>query len=87
MSKHSAKGTTWEKQRQRVLKRDAWTCLYCGDGPLQGSNATVDHLNPISLNPNTTYHDHELVTACRSCNGRKQDKQGIRIHYRNPRWT
>lgn len=86
MAKHSARGTTWAAQRQRVLDRDTWTCTYCHKH-LEGTDATVDHIQPISLNPDTNYRDDELTAACRSCNGKKQDKPLIRIAYFNPRWT
>lgn len=87
MAKHSARGSAWAAQRKRVLDRDGWTCLYCGKHPLEGTDATVDHIHPISLNPDTTYHDHDLAAACRSCNGKKQDRTGTRVNYRNPRWA
>lgn len=85
MAKHSARGQHWANQRQRILNRDTWECAYCHKH-LEGNDATVDHIKPISLDPNHTYQDHELIAACRSCNGRKQDKQGIRVAYRNPNW-
>lgn len=85
MAKHSARGTDWAKQRQRVLDRDLWECGYCHKH-LEGPDATVDHIEPISIDPERTYQDDELIAACRSCNGRKQDRTGIRTHYRNPRW-
>lgn len=85
MSKHSARGTAWDAQRTRVLNRDGWRCTYCGIN-LEGSNATVDHVEAIALNIGKTYNDHELVAACRRCNGRKQDRPLLRATWRNPRW-
>lgn len=85
MSKHSARGTAWEAQRKRVLKRDGNTCMYC-QKPLEGKDATVDHIEPISLTPGAEYRDDELIAACRTCNGRKSDKPIIRMDYFNQRY-
>lgn len=85
MSRHSASGPAWEAQRQRVLDRDGWRCAYCGKD-LTGADATVDHLEAISLDPGRTYSDDELVSACRRCNGSKGDKPLVRLGFRNPRW-
>lgn len=85
MSKASARGTEWEKQRKRILDRDNWTCTYCG-AHLQGKNATVDHIEPISWNPDKKYSDHELTAACRPCNGRRQDAPLKRTDFYNTRW-
>ena len=86
MSKHSARGAAWEAQRQRVLQRDGWHCVYCST-PIEGSNATVDHVNPIAHDPGRTYSDDELVSSCRTCNGRKADRTTFRLDYTNPRWV
>lgn len=85
MSRHSAHGTAWNAQRQRILDRDGWRCVYCHTD-IGGDNATVDHVTPIALNPDTTYTDDELVSACRTCNSRKGDRATYRVDYRNPRW-
>lgn len=85
MSKHSARGAAWQAQRLRILNRDGWTCTYCGTH-LEGDNATVDHIQPISLDPTRNYTDDELTSSCRLCNGRKQDKPLIRLDWHNPRW-
>ena len=85
MSKYSATGPAWRSQRLRVLERDGWQCAYCGKA-LVGDDATVDHIVPISTDPDRLYLDSELVAACRTCNGRRSDKPLIRTDYRNPRW-
>lgn len=85
MSRASARGRAWEAQRQRVLSRDGWRCTYCGVD-LVGDDATVDHVTPIAHDPGRDYPDHELVAACRECNGRKQDSVARRIDYASPQW-
>jgi 5-methylcytosine-specific restriction endonuclease McrA len=62
----------WRKIRIQILNRDNWRCHYC-EKVLSGSDATVDHLQPLSkfgakLDPSN------LVAACRSCNSKKKDK-------------
>lgn len=85
MAKDSAKGSVWEAQRQRVLDRDNWECIACRVH-LEGDNATVDHVEAISLNPGKRYTDDELVSMCRPCNSRKGDRSVVRLDYRNPDW-
>lgn len=85
MSRHSARGSTWDAQRLRVLDRDAWTCTACGKH-LEGADATVDHVEPISLDPGKTYRDDELTSMCRRCNGIKSDRIKVRMNYYSPRW-
>jgi hypothetical protein len=54
----------------RVLKRDRFTCVYCG---VAGTEAEleVDHVHPVSKGG--SHHIGNLVTACRSCNQKKSD--------------
>lgn len=85
MSKASAKGSAWEAQRKRVLDRDGWRCAYCGVG-VEGWTATVDHIEPISLDADRKYRDDELVSCCRRCNAIKSDKTLRRLDYAAPRW-
>ena len=51
----------WTKIKQRILRRDAFICQYCG----QEAN-TVDHVIPRRLNGNDS--DDNLVASCRKCN-------------------
>jgi hypothetical protein len=55
---------TWKDQRIRVLKRDNYTCAYCG---LEANQ--VDHIIPRSAGGS---HDLDnLVACCKPCNTRK----------------
>jgi 5-methylcytosine-specific restriction endonuclease McrA len=54
----------WKKQRERVLVRDNYTCLYCGQPATE-----VDHVIPRKKGGG---HDMEnLVACCKRCNGLK----------------
>ena len=54
----------WKDQRIRVLKRDNYTCAYCGLDANQ-----VDHIIPRSAGGS---HDLDnLVACCKPCNTRK----------------
>lgn len=64
--------TKWRTIRLEVLKRDKWTCQYCGKQMNQDRNATVDHVVPYALRPNPAVS--ELLAACRSCNSRKGNR-------------
>lgn len=85
MSQHSARGTTWKAQRTRVLDRDGWNCTACTKA-LVGTDATVDHIEPIALDPDRVYRDDELTSLCRRCNAVKGDRTEVRLDYRAPDW-
>src|SRR2546422_5771096 len=51
--------------RHRVFERDGYTCSFCGSQ----DDLTLDHYVALSLGG--THDESNLVTACRSCNGRK----------------
>lgn len=68
----------WRKVRLEILKRDRWTCYLCGKQPLEGADATVDHVVPLSVLKNEARklrHDPSLLRACcRKCNSSKGNK-------------
>ncbi|MGC8877229.1 HNH endonuclease [Thermus sp.] len=55
--------------RRNVLRRDRYTCQYCGR---QGGELTVDHVLPRSRGGKHTWEN--LVAACRACNLKKGDR-------------
>ena len=57
----------WKKLRLQVLRRDAYTCTYCGDVADQ-----VDHVWPKSRGGEDTLEN--CVAACAKCNSAKRDK-------------
>lgn len=57
----------YQRNRTVVLRRDGWTCWYCG-----GYADTVDHVVPYTMSHDNT--PANLVAACRSCNARKGDR-------------
>jgi hypothetical protein len=54
--------------RQRIIKRDNHSCVYCGSK----RDLTIDHLIPKSKGGKNTWDN--LVTCCISCNSKKGDK-------------
>jgi hypothetical protein len=54
--------------RFAVLKRDRFTCVYCGGHP-PNVELQVDHFHPASRGG--ADHIDNLVTACRECNAGK----------------
>jgi 5-methylcytosine-specific restriction endonuclease McrA len=52
--------------KREVLRRDAYTCQYCGQHTL---SLTVDHVTPRHMGGQHTWDN--LVAACPSCNHRK----------------
>lgn len=63
----------WNKVRNRVLARDKWVCYMCNK-KLIGSDATVDHIIPITKDKSLRLVESNLAACCRSCNSKKQDK-------------
>lgn len=57
--------------RIRAMKRDKFTCQYCG---ISGSEAEleIDHIVPLSTGGSN--HISNLATACRKCNQEKSNK-------------
>jgi len=54
--------------RREVLRRDHYTCQYCGST----HNLTLDHVIPLSRGGSHTWDN--VVTACERCNQRKGDR-------------
>ena len=59
---------TVKVNRRRVLKRDDYTCQYCGST----KNLTIDHVIPKSKGGNNGWTN--LVACCQRCNSNKGDK-------------
>lgn len=57
--------------RRNLMRRDRFTCQYCGEEPDQ-DDLTVDHVLPRSRGGPSSWEN--CVLACRSCNRRKADK-------------
>ena len=83
-SKHSSKGSAWEELRLTVLKRDGYICQHCGKGPLEGADATVDHIIAKASGGEDSLTN--CIASCRRCNGIKSDKPLVRLAWFNPRW-
>jgi 5-methylcytosine-specific restriction endonuclease McrA len=72
------RGVRWSKQA--VLRRDRYTCAYCGIRPgdsqhgqaLPRHNFTVDHILPVSRGGKNSWGN--TVCACPVCNQRKGNR-------------
>ncbi len=64
--------------RREVLRRDGYTCQYCGQA---GGHLTLDHVVPRHRGGNHSWEN--LVTACVRCNhrkgGRTLEEAGMRL--------
>lgn len=56
--------------RKNIMRRDGYKCQYCG---ASGGNLTIDHVIPKSQGGEDTWEN--LVTACVSCNNKKNDRR------------
>jgi hypothetical protein len=61
--------TVSKRTRFEVLRRDEFTCQYCGLKAPEGTTLTIDHVVPVSLG-GSDFPDN-LVAACRDCNAGK----------------
>jgi 5-methylcytosine-specific restriction endonuclease McrA len=74
----------WRKARAYAKTVLDPICAICGK-ELIGPDWTIDHIQaPGDGEPN---HDiANLQSACRKCNGRKQDKNQERVTWLSPKW-
>lgn len=63
-----AAGAITVELRQQVYDRDGWECVYCESDV----DLTCDHVVAVKKGGLTTLEN--LVTACRRCNAKKQDR-------------
>ena len=66
-------GSKWCRPSTRlaIYARDGWRCVYCRRGAEQASvGLTLDHLVPCMIGGSNEATN--LVTACHSCNSRRQ---------------
>lgn len=61
--------SAWRVIRDRIFKRDDFTCRYCG---AKGVRLECDHVVPVAKGGG--HSDSNLATACRPCNRSKRDK-------------
>lgn len=55
---------------RRILERDKWICVYCGD-PVTEKTARMDHV--LAKANGGSSKDENLVASCARCNGLKWD--------------
>ena len=59
------------EKREAVLKRDNFTCQYCGRKG-EGVELEIDHIIPMTRGGKTDIRN--LITACKECNRAKHNK-------------
>ena len=57
----------YKQMRQAILKRDDYTCAYCGQPGNQ-----IDHIIPISKGGED--HESNMTVACSTCNASKKNQ-------------
>ena len=63
-------GSSVSYSKRNILKRDRYTCQYCGRQPAH-SELTIDHVIPRSMGGKSCWEN--CVVACVECNHRKAD--------------
>jgi 5-methylcytosine-specific restriction endonuclease McrA len=74
MAKPAYNSKIYQANRLRVLKRDDYSCYYCGS-PAN----TVDHLIPLVKGG--SHEEHNLVACCTRCNSSKKDR-GVSFYFK-----
>jgi 5-methylcytosine-specific restriction endonuclease McrA len=75
----SSRGSEWNELRLRVLRRDAYTCVYCG----REANE-ADHVVPKSKGGQDIMTN--LVASCKSCNSSKGNRPNARTNWYDSDW-
>lgn len=69
-------GSKWIRREKRlaIYIRDGFTCQYCRKNlkGLKPKYITLDHIEPVAVGGSNEASN--LLTCCKSCNDRKQDK-------------
>ena len=68
--------------RVNIYMRDAWTCQYCLKKK-KAKELTFDHVLPRSQGGKTSWTN--IVTACKPCNSRKDDRTPEQANLKLPR--
>lgn len=63
--------------RFRILKRDNYTCRYCGKNAEDGVKLEIDHV--ISLKDGGDNESENLITSCFNCNRGKSATSEVRV--------
>jgi len=71
----------FQPTRTNILRRDNWTCQYCGKKSRDKKLMTIDHVKPKSKGGDSGWTN--LVCACIKCNQRKANmslkKSGMKL--------
>lgn len=80
-------GSNWIRKDKRlaIYLRDNWRCVYCQKSLKRSKPKlrTLDHVVPT--NEGGSNDETNLVTCCKSCNDRKQDKSISQFCAHNPK--
>jgi 5-methylcytosine-specific restriction endonuclease McrA len=73
-----AYGRALKYSNRFVWERDLFQCQYCGIKITTKADLTTDHVFPESKGGRTVYEN--MVTCCRSCNSKKDNKTCEEAH-------
>ena len=74
------KDIKWKKLKMRVLKRDGFTCQFCGTLALgknrNGVSPVVDHIETVKDRPDLAMEITNLRVLCRPCDNKRHSEKG-----------
>lgn len=68
-----------KSRRNRIYKRDNYSCIYCSQSRENGADLTLDHIIPLCSGGSQL--DTNLVTACLICNRKRNTSSVARFAY------
>lgn len=66
----------WNITRERILKRDNYTCQHCGQ---KNIILNIHHITKSNIKPELFYEDDNLITLCVDCHSSTHLGKGINI--------
>lgn len=61
------KDERWQKKRKKILKRDGYACVYCGE---KNKILHVHHMYYVEGKEVFDYDDDALITLCEDCHNK-----------------
>lgn len=70
------KTSEWKALRLRVLKRDGYCCVICGNSVAGLGKARVDHIHSRKTHPHLAMNGNNLRSLCIDCDAQSHREKG-----------
>lgn len=72
-------GKRWKKKRERILKRDNYTCQHCKRYGKRTEATVVHHIKHLEDYPELAYKDDNLISLCSMCHNKEHPEKARKI--------